>query len=252
MSAVLDYKRKVYAIRDLPTLPVIAQKVLMLTDDDESSAEKLTAMISSDQSLSVKVLGLAKSAYYGYRPKIGTIRHAVVVIGTNMLKQLSLSVLVCGTIGRGGRNRTEFWRHSFATATASSIIAKRTGISDGDLSFMAGLLHDVGKTVIHTYFPDEDELHHTEVGAWVAERWQLPRPLINAIAFHHSLEPEHLAQPIVACVHAADLCAKLALTAQRFEIPEALLHVLKLTENTFFEVVEEVRDRKDQMNKLLV
>ena len=49
MSAVLDYKRKVYAIRDLPTLPVIAQKVLMLADDDEASAEKLTTMIASDQ-----------------------------------------------------------------------------------------------------------------------------------------------------------------------------------------------------------
>jgi hypothetical protein len=41
MSAVLDYKRKVYAIRDLPTLPVIAQKVLMPADDDEAGAEKL-------------------------------------------------------------------------------------------------------------------------------------------------------------------------------------------------------------------
>ena len=71
MSAVLDHKRKVYGIRDLPTLPIIAQKVLMLADDDEASAEKLTAMISSDQSLSVKVLAVANSAYYGYRSKIG-------------------------------------------------------------------------------------------------------------------------------------------------------------------------------------
>src|ERR1700733_14470351 len=61
MRAVLDYKRKVYSIRDLPTLPVIAQKVLRLADDDEASAEKLTAMISNDQALSVKVLGLANS-----------------------------------------------------------------------------------------------------------------------------------------------------------------------------------------------
>src|SRR5205085_6145524 len=142
MSAMPDHKRKVYAIRDLPTLPVIAQKVLTLADDDEASAEKLTALISSDQSLSVKVLSLANSAYYGYRAKIGTVRHAVIVIGTNMLKQLSLSVLVRGTVGSGGKYRTEFWRHSFASATASSLIAKRTAISDGDLSFMAGLLHD--------------------------------------------------------------------------------------------------------------
>jgi HD-like signal output (HDOD) protein len=68
---------------------------------------------------------------------------------------------------------------------------------------MAGLLHDMGKMVIDTYFPDEQGMEHTEVGAWVAERWQLPEPLVNAIAFHHSLAPEHLVQPITACVHAA-------------------------------------------------
>jgi putative nucleotidyltransferase with HDIG domain len=252
MSAVLDYKRKVYAIRDLPTLPVIAQKVLMLADDEEASAERLTAMIASDQALSVKILGLANSAYYGYRSKIGTIRHAVIVIGTNMLKQLSLSVLVCGTVGRGGTDRTEFWRHSFGTATASALIAKRTGISDGDLSFMAGLLHDIGRMVIDNYFPDEPEMQHTEVGAWMAERWQLPQPLINAIAFHHSLAPEHLAQPIVACVHAADACAKLALTDRPFAIAGEVLDVLRLSEKGFMDTIEELRDRKNQMDQLLV
>src|SRR5262249_24863673 len=120
MSAVPDHKRKIYAIRDLPTLPVIAQKVLTLADDDEASAEKLTTIISSDQSISAKVMAQANSAYYGYRAKVGTIRQAVIVIGTSMLKQLSLSVLVCGTVGRNGKNRREFWLHSFSTANASS------------------------------------------------------------------------------------------------------------------------------------
>jgi putative nucleotidyltransferase with HDIG domain len=252
MSAVLDYKRKVYSIRDLPTLPVIAQKVLTLADDDETSAEKLTAMISSDQSLSVKVLGLANSAYYGYRAKIGTIRHAVIVIGTNMLKQLSLSVLVCGTIGKGGKDRAEFWKHSFGTASASSMIARRTGISDGDLSFMAGLIHDVGKMIIDTYFPEEHGMQHTEVGGWMGERWQLPQHLINAITHHHSLEPEHLAQPIVACVHAADACAKLALTTTAVTIAPEVLEALKLTDQDFLELVEELKGRAGQIDKFLM
>ena len=64
MSAVMDYRRKLYAIRDLPTLPAIAHKVLMLADDDDTGPEKLSAIIMSDQSLSVRVLALANSAYY--------------------------------------------------------------------------------------------------------------------------------------------------------------------------------------------
>jgi putative nucleotidyltransferase with HDIG domain len=252
MSASPDYKRKVYAIRDLPTLPVIAQKVLMLADDDEASAEKLTTLISSDQALSVKVLSLANSAYYGHRAKIGTIRHAVIVIGTNMLKQLSLSVLVCGTIGRKGKDRTEFWKHSFATATAASLIARQARLSDGDVSFMAGLLHDIGRMVIDTYFPDEPEMEHTEVGSWMAERWQLPESLINAIAFHHSVAPEHLAQPITACVHAADACAKLAFTDKPPELATEVLQALRLSEPQFLAIVEELRNRKTQMDRLLL
>src|SRR2546426_7350341 len=124
MSVVFDYKRKVYAIRDLPTLPVIAQKVLKLADED-ASAEKLAVIVSSDQTLSARVLRLANSAYYGHRATIGTIQHAMVVIGMNMLKQLSLTVLVCGTVGRGGKDRVQFSKHSFATGKASRVIAKR-------------------------------------------------------------------------------------------------------------------------------
>ena len=108
MSAVIDYKRKVYAIRDLPTLPVIAQKVLGVSDEDLDGPKKLSAIISSDLSLSARVLSLANSAYYGHRAKISTIRQAVSLIGMIMLKQLSLSVLVCGTIGKGGQKRIEF------------------------------------------------------------------------------------------------------------------------------------------------
>ena len=83
---------------------------------------------------------------------------------------------------------------------------------------MGGLLHDIGKTVIETYFPDQQDMEHTEVGSWMAERWQLPDALINAIAFHHSLAPEHLAQPVTACVHAGNMCAKRALTSSTADL----------------------------------
>jgi putative nucleotidyltransferase with HDIG domain len=252
MSAVPDYKRKIYAIRDLPTLPVIAQKVLLLADDDDSGPEKLSGMISSDQALSAKVLSLANSAYYGYRSKIGTIRHAVVVIGVNMLKQLSLSVLVCGTLGRGGKGRAEFWKHSFGTATASSMIAKHTRVYDPDVCFMAGLLHDVGKMIIDTYFRDEPHLDHTEVGSWMAERWQLPQELINAIAFHHSLAPEHLAQPTVAIVHAANTCAKMALSDNATELAPEVLKALRLSQPDFLGIVADLRSRRSQIDNFLV
>ena len=251
MSAVLDYKRKVYTIRDLPTLPIIAQKVLTLANDD-AGAEKLAKIISSDQALSARVLSLANSAYYGHRATIGTIQQAMVVIGMNMLKQLSLSVLVCGTFGRGGKDRAHFWKHSFATATASALIAKRAHIKEEDVCFMAGLLHDVGKMIIDMHFPEDPDMDHTEVGAWIAERWQLPRALLNAIAHHHSLAFEHFSQPIVACVHAADVCAKVALSAEGSEIAPEVLRTLHLSQDDFFDTAAELRSRRAQLDSFLM
>ena len=251
MSAVLDYKKKIYAIRDLPTLPVIAQKVMSLADDDSASMQKLAAIISSDQALSARILSLANSAYYGHRATVSTIQRAMIVIGMNMLKQLSLSVLVCGTIGRGGRDRTHFWKHSIGTATASALIAQRAGFKDDDVYFMAGLLHDIGKMILEMYFPNETEMDHTEVGAWMAERWQLPPALISAIGYHHSLLPEHLSQPIVACVHAADVCAKVALSTEGAEIAPEVLRALRFSQDDFFETAAELRRRRAQLDSLL-
>jgi putative nucleotidyltransferase with HDIG domain len=251
MNAVIDYKRKIYAIRDLPTLPVIARKVMTLADDDTAGPEKLAAIISSDQALSARVLSLANSAYYGHRAKISTIKHAMVIIGMNMLKQLSLSVLVCGTIGRGGKDRSEFWKHSFGAATASSMIAKRARIKEDDVCFMAGLLHDLGRLIIDMYFPAETELDHTELGSCMAERWQFPPALINAIAYHHSLRPEHLVQPIVACVHAADVCAKVALNDESVQIAPEVLQALRFSPDAVSEVVADLRERRSHIESFL-
>src|SRR5689334_4358752 len=137
MSAVTNYKRRIYAIRDLPALPVIAQKVLSLADDDGAGTEKLAAIISSDQALSAKVLSLTNSACAGNRETAGTIKRAVATLGINMVKQIALSVLVRGTLGRAGKDGVQFWRHSFGAATAASMIARRARMKNDDLCFMA-------------------------------------------------------------------------------------------------------------------
>jgi putative nucleotidyltransferase with HDIG domain len=168
-----------------------------------------------------------------------------------MVKQISLSVLVCGTIGRGGRDRSQFWKHSFGTATASSLIAQRAGLKDDDVYFMAGLLHDIGKMILEMYFPSETEMDHTEIGAWMAERWQLPPALISAIGYHHSLVPEHLSQPIVACVHAADVCAKVALSSEGAEIAPEVLRALHFSPDDLFDIAAELRRRRPQIESFL-
>src|SRR5260370_41896730 len=72
MSAVLDYKRRIYAIRDLPTLPVIARKVMTLADDDTAGPQKPPAIILTDQALSAWGFCLAQFPHHRHPPEIST------------------------------------------------------------------------------------------------------------------------------------------------------------------------------------
>jgi putative nucleotidyltransferase with HDIG domain len=280
MLASEDLKRKICATRDLPTLPIIAQKILLLRNDDENLAEKLGTIISNDQSLSARVLTLANSAYFGHRAQIGTIKHAVVVIGTSMLRKFSLGVVVPRGLGRGPRERETFWRHSLMAANAASTIAKRCRMPNTELCFMGGLLHDIGKLVLDTNMPDQyrqvealvkSEKHslidaehrifetdHTEIGAWMAERWQLPAELVQSIGFHHSLEFASLQHSqIVAIVHAASLCAEAAeqmentpLDQLQLFIPFDIEAALGISQGQFKDIVRDLNHRKTEIQLL--
>ena len=101
------------------------------------------------------------------------------------------------------------WKHSFLTGAFAKAIAeeekqKQVLIDD---SFMAGLLHDLGKPILSINFPEqygevqaaakdrnislweaEREIFgttHSEVGAYLIGLWGLPDSIIEGLAFHH-------------------------------------------------------------------
>jgi putative nucleotidyltransferase with HDIG domain len=279
-SAVLD-KRKIYSIRDLPTLPIFAQKFLSLADDEEGSSEKLAQIISSDQSLAVKVLSLANSAYYGQRAQIGTVKQALIVIGIAMLKQISLSVLVFKALGGSQRDRIAFFRHSLLTANAAATIGKAARLPSADVCFMAGLLHDVGKLVLDANLGEEYrkvrtlvekegcpfqeaerrilDTDHAEVGAWMGERWQLPAALVHSIRSHHEdpipISPHGRA---VAAVHAGNVCAAAVerlgeAGSEDFVItlPDSVSVTLGIPQAQYTDIVTDLHSRRAQIDQFL-
>jgi len=145
---------------------------------------------------------------------------------------------------------------------------------------MGGLLHDVGKLVLDTNMPAEYkhvvemvknenrllieaehevfDTDHTEVGAWMAERWQLPSELVQSIGYHHSLEFASLPHArIVAIVHAASICAEAAELMDagttdelQVSIPLEIESALGLSQKQFMDIVQDLHNRKAEIQLL--
>jgi HD-like signal output (HDOD) protein len=185
-------------------------------------------LIEKDQVLAAKVLKLANSPFYGFPSRIASVSHAVVVLGFNVLKELTLCATAFDMMKAAGMER--LWRHSLGTAMTAHLLAGRAGFKNPEEVFVAGLLHDLGKVVLFAKLPEvaaqieqtaargdlawveaERELlgvTHADVAGWMGETWHLPRTLTTPIMFHHRPAEARDATLQTACVHVADVLVK--------------------------------------------
>lgn len=203
-------KRITESIIGLPTLPTVVAKMIELVDNPRTSASSLARLISSDQALTARILKLANSAYYGFSREISTVNMAIVILGFNTVKDMGLSLSVFDVFKSKKPNSafdlTRFWEHSIACGIASRMLARSYCSRYTGEAFVAGLLHDIGKVILNQYFQDEfiamiesqkkgatlEEAetgvigtHHTAIGSWLAEKWNLPRIISRNLMYHH-------------------------------------------------------------------
>jgi putative nucleotidyltransferase with HDIG domain len=222
-------------IEQLPTLPMVVTRIMQLIENPRTSAAEITKVISLDPALTVKILKLVNSAYYGFPKKIGTITHAIMILGFEDVKNIALSVSVFDIFKGDGDgelfDRTAFWQHAIATGVCAKLLAKRLKYKNLEEAFIAGLLHDVGKIVIDQYFHEElktivkrvkeqnclfinaerhlYDMDHTEIGRIVAKKWGLPQQIVDCVAFHHDPTSRKDLELLVSIVHASDIFVRI-------------------------------------------
>lgn len=239
-TTTIDNKVKtiVSNIRNLPTPPIVFNQIQKVINDPNVSANNIASILAEDPAMSVKVLKLTNSAFYGLTREIEVVREAVVIVGMEAVKNLVLSASVLDMFKSDELDQDfqeRFWRHSLATAVCCRLLARRLrdrGMIDADAAFSAGLLHDVGKMVICCFLPDEYKkfsefrkenssledielenqalgYNHAGIGGFLTEQWKLPSKLRDAISNHHSPSESEEEGPMAYFVGVADYIAKL-------------------------------------------
>ena len=187
----------------IPMLPALANQVIELAADPEIQVGKLTGVISKDQVLASRLLGMANSALCAPLMKISTVNEAIVRLGTSAARNLVITGCFAsqlhdpGIYGPAGPALAE---HAIGTAYAAQLIAVQIGDEDPDEAFLCGLLHDIGKLVILKMAYDEGcrgrsipseersaliASWHAIVGGLALTRWHLPVDLDDAVMYHH-------------------------------------------------------------------
>jgi HD-like signal output (HDOD) protein len=234
MSHEEALKQVVDKITGLPTLPDMLTKINRLMMNPKTSAKEVAQVISSDPSITARVLRVVNSSFYGFPNRISTITHAIVILGFNTVKSIVLSSSIFEVFRKeeGGSefDRNEFWRHSVGVGAAARAIGKRTGFDATEELFIAGLVHDVGKIILdqhlHDVFADvlaiveqrdclfyDAEMEvlgvtHADIGKWLFEKWNLSPGILACTSFHHNPTLAADNADAVAIIHLADVICK--------------------------------------------
>ncbi len=217
-----------------PPLPAVAERVLEITADPESSSRELMEVVNADQSLTVMVLKMANSPFFGLSRNVDSLDHALTLLGFTEIRNMVLGRAIFGSFKNVGRNgmleMRQFWRHSFVCGLAARIIGAELEWHAHDF-FLAGLIHDIGKLVLVMTFPDgfskavyaagpvkqesfeaEKDIFgvgHDEVGMMLLKRWMFPKSLIVAVGYHHRPRETNGESRFARVIHAADILSHL-------------------------------------------
>ena len=226
-----DPQKVIEKIDDLPTLPRTVLKITELVNDPKSSAKDLARVITDDQVLTVRLLKLVNSSFYGFPQRISTVTGAIVLLGFDAIRNLLLTTSVFDLFANRNRQKKQdqerFWDHSLGCAVGAKVIGNYLRHDKIEELFVSGLLHDIGKIVEMMFLPDEfseiaaavnrDNIlittaennvlgyNHAEVGKLLAEKWNLPVKLVQVIAHHHHPDNAGSFAMEAAIVHLADI-----------------------------------------------
>ena len=246
-----DLLAKINNVGNLPSPPTVATEIINLAQDPELEMDKIAAAISKDPVLTTKILKIANSALYARRRQSANLGQAILVLGLNATVTLALSFSLVTSLSRtetNGVNFSHYWRRSLMNAVASRALAQHFSLPHREELFLAGLLQDLGMLAIDKVDPtiygesdaSEDDhslvisnetgslgTDHSQVGAWLLNKWNIPEALCRAVGASHTPNfeyEEEQAQTFCRCVALSGLFSDVLLSQDQ------TLAIMKLTE----------------------
>jgi putative nucleotidyltransferase with HDIG domain len=199
----------------LPTPPLVYVRLSKAVNSLFTSLDEVAKIVQEDPGLTLKLLQIANSAYFGSARKIVTPADAIQTVGLEILRALVLCIHAFKFYqdkNFKSISASELWSHSLRMATVARRLARYENLPTTacEEAFVSGLLHDIGKLVLAANADAEyqevmqrsrnegtpvDQVEwemfgatHAQIGAYLLGLWGLPEPIVNTVELHHSLD----------------------------------------------------------------
>jgi len=199
------------SVKNLPGVPELYLQIEEEINKSNPSFKRIEELISKDIFMTIKILQLVNSAFFGLPVKIVNPLQAINFLGLGTIKSLVLMLHLFGSEDSNNplsKHINKLWDHSLKVAKFSKMMAVEETSEPKvvEETYIGGLLHDVGKIVlwqIENYFEEIERIQkeygittteaeyilyhtsHAEIGAYLLGIWGLPENLVEIVCFHH-------------------------------------------------------------------
>lgn len=193
----------------LPPFPEKISKLIKVVNDPNSTMMKVANEIEKDPGITIEILKLANSPLFQVQGQISTVSDAIKRIGLRNIEKILYAAGAHRIFPLNSLHVKEIWEHSSMTAFFSMHLSHlKRPTARRELASIGGLLHDLGSMVVvtldrslieminelrdtrnmsHSSFIEEISVgdNHTEIGLYLASKWNFPDELKDIIYHHH-------------------------------------------------------------------
>ncbi|SDU18310.1 HDOD domain-containing protein [Desulfobacula phenolica] len=225
-------------IKNLKPIPAVANQLLAVVDNPDSSMEDIANVIQYDPIITASVLKTCNSAFFGLKNPAESIKDAVNMLGTDQVIELVLmksgAESLSGNQDGYGLEKGDIWKYSVSSAVLAKQIAIKLSLENKSMIFTSALIKDIGKIILEKYvsrsakkiqnllknknfsFREAEKkilgIDHAELGAMIAKMWNFSPKMVKIIRHHHLADETMIKDKEIAAVYLADcLCMMLGI-----------------------------------------
>ena len=179
-------------VDSLPAIPALYDELVKELASANSSMVRVAEIIEADAGLTLSILKIVNSAYFGLNQRVESVSQAISLLGTGLVKNITLTSKVFSKFEGDNvdlKKLTELNNQALKIGALTNQFSRYAKVSRVSLNHcqVAGMMSNIGDLIALTK-GDEDLIETVPphlLGAYLMKVWMMPDAVTEAVAVQH-------------------------------------------------------------------